>query len=199
MVKSKLAGSEAGLDPVICAAKSVFCEMGYRASIEKVAARAGVARQTIYNRFGSKQALFELTIEYFIGEMLAPLAVNEGSVRERLLRFSLSFRARMMTAESVKAHRMLTSEAPRFPELARRHFELCIERTTRQLAAQLETAMQEGQLRRADSMEAATFLFDMLKGYDHLKLLFGGEPPDPAGETAKVNRIVDMFLRAYQA
>ncbi|NHQ88586.1 TetR/AcrR family transcriptional regulator [Iodobacter sp. HSC-16F04] len=198
MVKSKLAEDESGLDPVICAAKSVFCEMGYRASIEKVAARAGVARQTIYNRFGSKQALFELAIDHFIGEMLAPLAVNEGDVRERLLRFSLSFRAQIMTPESVKAHRVLTGEAPRFPELARRHFELCIERTAKQLAAQLETAMQEGVLRPADPFEAATFLFDMLAGYDQLKLLFGGEPPDPAGETAKVNRIVDMFLRAYQ-
>jgi TetR/AcrR family transcriptional repressor of mexJK operon len=110
----------------------------------------------------------------------------------------LSCRAQIMTPESVKAHRVLTGEAPRFPDLARRHFELCIERTAKQLAAQLETAMQEGVLRPADPFEAATFLFDMLAGYDQLKLLFGGEPPDPSGETAKVNRIVDMFLRAYQ-
>jgi TetR/AcrR family transcriptional regulator, mexJK operon transcriptional repressor len=198
MVKCKGVGGDDGVDPVVEAARLVFCEMGYRASIDKVALRAGVARQTIYNRFGSKQALFELTIELCIAEMLAPLLVEEGDVRERLMCFASSFRARIMEPESISAHRMLTGEAPRFPELARRHFELCIERTTRQVALTLETAMQEGTFLSSDAFEAASFLLDMLSGRDHLKMLFCGESPDPAGEAAKVERIVNLFLRAYQ-
>jgi TetR/AcrR family transcriptional regulator, mexJK operon transcriptional repressor len=198
MVTSKIEPLNTGVDPVVEAAKLVFCEMGYRASIDKVAQRAGVARQTIYNRFGSKQALFELTIELCIAEMLAPLTVDEGTVRERLMRFSLSFRARTMEPEAISAHRVLTCEAPRFPDLARRHFELCIERTTKQLALTLEAAMQEGGLIQADAFEAAAYLLDTLSGYDRLKMFFGGEPPDPAGEEAKVERLVDRFLRAYR-
>lgn len=198
MVNSKVVPLNIIADPVVEAARLVFCEMGYRGSIDKVAQRAGVARQTIYNRFGSKQALFELTIELCIAEMLAPLAIVEGSLRERLLRFSQSFRARIMEPEAISAHRVLTSEAPRFPDLARRHFELCIERTTSQLALTLEAAMQEGELQPADAFEAASYLLDTLSGYDRLKMFFGGEAPDPAGEGAKVERLVDRFLQAYR-
>ena len=198
MAKCKGVPADNTVDPVIVAARAVFCEMGYRASIDKVAVRAGVARQTIYNRFGNKQALFEMAIDHFCEEMLAPLAVNEGCIRERLLRFAVAFRAQVLSPESINTHRVLVCEAPRFPELARRHFELCIDRTARQLAVQLEAAMQAGVLRQADSFEAATFLFDLLTGYDHLKSVIAGVRPDPSGETAKVIRIVDTFLRAFQ-
>ena len=45
-------------DNVCVAAIRVFIEDGYRASMDKIAAEAGVAKQTLYNQFGSKERLF---------------------------------------------------------------------------------------------------------------------------------------------
>jgi TetR/AcrR family transcriptional repressor of mexJK operon len=39
------------------AASAAFCEEGYQVSIERIAVRARVARQTLYNHFASKEVL----------------------------------------------------------------------------------------------------------------------------------------------
>ncbi len=46
-------------DPLLVAAREQFLAHGYAGtSLERIATQAGVARQTIYNRFGSKKSLF---------------------------------------------------------------------------------------------------------------------------------------------
>lgn len=48
---------------ILRAAESVFTGMGYeRASMDKIAAKAGVSKRTVYNHFGSKEKLFETII-----------------------------------------------------------------------------------------------------------------------------------------
>ncbi|MBN8764196.1 MAG: helix-turn-helix transcriptional regulator, partial [Thiobacillus sp.] len=43
---------------LLAAACEAFCEEGYQVSIDHIAARAQVARQTLYNYFHSKDELF---------------------------------------------------------------------------------------------------------------------------------------------
>src|SRR4051794_15690009 len=51
-------------DVLLDAAKELFLEGGYDGvSLEAVARHAGCARQTVYNRFGSKEALFRAMVE----------------------------------------------------------------------------------------------------------------------------------------
>ena len=50
--------------PILLAAKRLFLEAGFEGvSLERVGQAAGVSRQTVYNLFGSKEALFRATVE----------------------------------------------------------------------------------------------------------------------------------------
>lgn len=49
--------------PLLVAAKRLFLERGFEGvNLERVAQAAGVSRQTVYNLFGSKEALFRATV-----------------------------------------------------------------------------------------------------------------------------------------
>lgn len=186
-------------DRILDAALEMFREQGYAASIDAVASRAQVARQTIYNHFDNKQVLFEAALEKAIAELFSTVKDDAGDMRARLIRFGLALRARALSPESIKLQRVLTSEAPRFPELAQSFFRRCVLGSCEQMARVLETAMREGRLRRDDPLEAARLFMEMLVGLDRWRMLFGGAPADPAGEKQHVTRVVDFFLRAYAA
>ena len=183
-------------DRVLEAALQVFCESGYRASIDLVAARAGVARQTIYNHFGSKQALFESTLAGSVADMLSILGSSDTALRERLIAFAISLRQRVLSPDSINLHRVLTSEAPRFAGLAHNFYRNCIQHCASEVAEQLEQAMQQGLLRPENPSRTAMMFMDLVASQDRTRMLFGGAPPDPAGETSLAEEVVDFFLRA---
>ena len=64
---------------LLAAAFEVFCESGYRASIDAVAKRANVARQTLYNNFPSKEALFAEACGSLEPQPLALALATEGT------------------------------------------------------------------------------------------------------------------------
>jgi AcrR family transcriptional regulator len=60
---------------ILDAAKALFLEEGYDAvSLDQIAERAGVSRQTVYNRFGGKEPLFRAMIERHWGVFEGPAA-----------------------------------------------------------------------------------------------------------------------------
>ncbi len=182
---------------LIRAATEAFRESGYRASIDQIAARAGVARQTLYNHFASKEDLFRAVASGAAGTILVSLDGDAGSLRERLIRFGAAFRAKILGDEGLALYRTVFAEATRFPELARTFFENGPGKTIGRLGALLEHAMDEGQLRREDPRYAAETLLSMLDCQDRTRRLFGTHPLPAAAESARVARIVDCYLRAF--
>lgn len=179
------------------AALDAFSEHGYGASIEQIASRANVARQTIYNHFGGKQALFEAVLERAISELFATVKTDHENLRERLIRFGLALRARVLSPRSIRLHRVLIGEAPRVPDLAKSFFERCFVGSHEQMAAVFEKAMHDGELRRDDALATSRLFMEMLVGIDRWRMLLGGSETDPESERPYVTRLVDHFLRAY--
>lgn len=59
-------------DAILAAARTLFLEAGYDGvNLDQVAATAGVSRQTVYNRFGGKEALLRAMLRRHWGGMLA--------------------------------------------------------------------------------------------------------------------------------
>lgn len=186
---------------VLEAAMDVFCEEGYRGSIDAVSQRAGVARQTIYNNFGSKEKLFDEALRHAVVNLFSFLTTAEGSLEERLFQFGLHFREIVLSEKNLKMLRLMISEAPRFPELAAGFYNIFASHGLLQIAGILEQAMKEGLLRQEDPGETAQVFLDMLISAEKTRRLLGNERTSmtPASETKNTRRIVAAFLRAYAA
>lgn len=181
---------------LLSAAHAAFLEEGYRASVDRIVARAGVAKQTFYNHFPHKADLFKEVIRQSTSELLIALDDDGLSLRDRLIRFGIVYRDKALSATGLGLFRVLAAEAARFPDLAKTAYRTGPARTTARLAAVLQAAIDRGELCSADAGFAATILLSMLVGVERTRFLFSGEPP-PRTNVLHAGLIVDCFLRAF--
>jgi TetR/AcrR family transcriptional repressor of mexJK operon len=182
---------------VLRAATSSFLAHGYRSSVDHIARRAGVAKQTVYHHFPSKDALFKEVARELAKRILIELESGPQDLRTSLVRFARAYRNRALGAQGIATFRTVVPEVPRFPALARAMYAGSAGVLVERLAGYLSKAMAAGRLRRDDPELAAELFLGMLVGQDRLKRLFGVSCEEK--EARRAARIVDCFLRAYAA
>jgi AcrR family transcriptional regulator len=190
-------------DAILDAAKRVFLREGYSASMDLVAAEAGVSKQTVYNHFASKEGLFRAIVDDLASELLDVL-VDRVSTRADPARTLEALARRFLTLlllpSSLALHRMLVAEAPRFPDLAREIYLGGPARAVDELAAYLEEQNRRGTLAVEDPALAADQFFGALRGNLQLRALLN--PRDVPGEAEieqALTHALRSFLRAYAA
>jgi TetR/AcrR family transcriptional regulator, mexJK operon transcriptional repressor len=177
------------------AAIRIFIEDGYGASMDRIATRAGVAKQTLYNQFGNKESLFAEVIRQSVDDITVSLGEPGANLRTALLRFAAAFRAKALSPHGLGMHRALIAEAPRFPKLARLIHEKGAANARDTLANFLQQSMDMGELRKTDSQFVAELLLSMLAGFERVRLLYGIKAdPTSLNEKQKCAAIVDCFL-----
>jgi AcrR family transcriptional regulator len=143
---------QARLQAILDAALDVFAEKGFaEARLDDVAARAGVAKGTIYLYVASKEALFEALIHSGIA---VPIAAIEDKVlaldlpAEATLRMLLAFlRQEVLGTRRKEIVRLILSEAGRFPDLAAVYHREVISRGMRLMRRIAEKAVARGEFR----------------------------------------------------
>ncbi|WP_207486100.1 TetR/AcrR family transcriptional regulator [Arenibaculum pallidiluteum] len=190
-------------ETIIEAAKQVFLRSGYGANMDAVAAEAGVSKQTVYNHFGSKEALFAAIVEDLSASLHGALedpARLIADPRGELLAFAIRYLETVLAPESLALHRMLIAEAPRFPVLAQQIYEHGPRRLLARLAACFREAERHGLLQVGDADRAAERFIGALIGHMQLRALLLVEQPSPnaAAHDAAVGA-VDAFLQAHGA
>lgn len=178
------------------AALDAFREEGYRASIDRIAARAGVARQTLYNHFPAKVDLFREIIRTASADLLVSLNDDGKPLRDRLLRFGRALRARVLSPEGIAFYRSLAGEAQHLPDLAAAFYTNGPAQTEQRLAVVLGAAMARGELRDDAPEFAAQMLISMLIEGQRTRRLFMCADTEQT-ITAGTEHILDTFLRAY--
>jgi TetR/AcrR family transcriptional repressor of mexJK operon len=181
---------------VLRAATASFLVDGYRSSVDRIARRAGVAKQTVYSHFPSKDELFKEVARDLAKRVLVQLETDSADVRGALVRFAVAYRERVLCPDGIAMFRTLVSEIPRFRTLARAIFAGGPGETARGLADFLDKAMSAGRLRKDDPTFAAELLLGMLVGHDRVKRLYG-IARFSRSDSRRATRIVDGFLRMY--
>jgi TetR/AcrR family transcriptional regulator, mexJK operon transcriptional repressor len=184
---------------LINAATRVFLREGYGlASIDKVAAEAGVSTRTIYERFKNKADLLGAVISRLVDRMSAVLAtadLHKLEPRAALTLIADTITSRARDPDAVALFRIVATEAFRFPELAakmRENNKQCVESV---VANYLRAQVARGELTLADPDRAATLFLQMICSELHESLLFGGEAAVARLDCkAHVEHVIDIFL-----
>lgn len=109
---------------IVEAALETFLELGYEgASMNLVAERAGVIKQTIYSHFQDKQSLFReviasLTVNYVQNALQKP-ELSDKPLPAVLRKIAETILARHEDPRHIRFVRTMVGEAERFPELAK--------------------------------------------------------------------------------
>ncbi|MCB9647774.1 MAG: TetR/AcrR family transcriptional regulator [Deltaproteobacteria bacterium] len=203
-------GRPRGLSPakreqILEGSRAVFTELGYeRASVDAIAAAAGVSKATVYKHFGDKQGLFlgtfglenEQVRQRFIGLLEEPTGDIEGDLQEigaQLLRL-------VSAARQVQRYRVACGAMERFPEVGRALYDSSIKVGRARIVHFIERAVAAGQLAVDSAEEAATDFHALCVGYLTLELHLGARQTLTEAEIAqRVPRAVDRFLRLYRA
>ncbi|MFT3756877.1 MAG: TetR/AcrR family transcriptional regulator [Pseudoxanthomonas sp.] len=188
------------------AVRELMCEQGLRVSMDAVALRAGCSKQTLYSRYGSKQALMRSVMQEHLDQTTAPLQDDEATpashsakaLRQGLITFACEHLQRLSSPEVLACTQLMNAEARQFPEEARATFDDGHGRLLEYLARRLARAMRRGHLRHDHPHFAAELLLGMITGSDFERQRFMAPHRDTeAARRQWAEFAVDAFLRAF--
>lgn len=191
---------------ILAGAREVFMESGFdRASVDAIAARAGVAKATVYNHFQDKAQLYVASFseeaDHVRGDLVACLAAEpEGSVQEALERAGEKLVTAFLSPVFVSLYRQTSAECERFPEIGRTLFDRGPGVVLGRIEEFLARWVERGALRIDDLPSAAVQLNMLWQGNLFFRAQMGVlEEPSDEAVRQMVRRGVRVFLAAYGA
>ncbi|MDN3027122.1 TetR/AcrR family transcriptional regulator [Streptomyces sp. S.PB5] len=189
---------------IVEAARKTFLKEGFAAGVDLIAANAGVSKVTIYNHFGSKEALFTAVIADALD---APLGATVVAAIDRLadaddLRQALTEAAQAWVKgvrdnpDVLAMRNLVTRELPRFPELGKAWQHQAPGGHHPALAAALRQLEAKGRLTIPD-LEVAIIQLYSLMLYPHLVFSAYGTELDANLSDRLIAHGVEMFLSHY--
>ena len=192
---------------ILSAAKTVFLRDGYGASLESIAAAAEVARQTVYNQFGSKEQLFAEVVQSVYQRMLTPIFVvdHRGDLISMLTELGRHLMRVALNPDTLALQRIAMGEYRDTPALLRVVHTLrashAIPALTDYLADYLRGQMQDGVIDAADPLLSAEAFFGSVIAHARYRLSIGVEGDPPERLEARLRLCVEIFARglSYRA
>ena len=188
-------------EQIYAAARAIFMESGYEAaSMDAVAARAGVSKATIYVHFEGKRALFEAIIrrhtESLFSHMQLPDRIDD--LRQALITLAQSFVEMILKPEALSMYRVVAAEAVRQPEIGEAFYNAGPGYTRQKVGEYFLNLAKRG-LMKMDESEAplmANLFLSMLAGDCHASQLFG-RGMEKGRVSKQVEAAVDLIVARY--
>jgi TetR/AcrR family transcriptional repressor of mexJK operon len=186
---------------ILDAASRVFTDLGYaRASVDAIAAAAGVGKQTVYGHFGDKEQLFLAAIQEARSGMAdtpsqtLALTGDPGAdltvLGERTLDVALSPRVAAL-------HRLTIAEVGHHPEL-QRTWRASASSVDSGVADYLRACDADGRLRVPDPVKGARQFLHLVITEARIETAYGMLPLPPARRHAIASEAADLIVRAHR-
>lgn len=182
---------------ILDGAKAVFLSHGFGlATMDDVAAAAGVGKQTVYRHFKSKEALFVGLVRSMcaqVGELLASAQSeqSDGSPEVELRELGWALAQSLIAPDYLRLYRAIVAEAERLPELGQVFYENGA-KVVRAVAAKILRKRFDGS---TAALRAATFV-NLVLGDAYLELSIGYTVPDVEARFAlQIDEAVAAALR----
>ncbi len=163
---------------ILTAARKVFAEKGYReATMDQIAAAAGVAKGTLYSYFPSKRDVYVAELSRGATELLEltrRVIASPGDLRSKILMF---IRTRVeYLAEHLEFFKIYQSEFGNLthPAWLSKQFRQSYTRQLKLLEGLLAGAMKKGEIRPAPAGVLACGIYEMTRGLLVRHVLGGG-------------------------
>jgi TetR/AcrR family transcriptional regulator, mexJK operon transcriptional repressor len=183
---------------ILQAAQSLMGESGFDFSMEDIARRAAVSRQTVYNIHPSKEALVAAVIKDMLDRLAAPIqAENDSSaLPDTLTRFALDYITMLTDEQRVASLRAIVSPSSVSRGFGQTIYRLGPNALRDRLAAYLERSLPAAGLCPPNMSLAADLFLSMVAGTLQLRAMLGvSEPAELGSAQDRVALAVSMFLR----
>ncbi|MBB4982572.1 MULTISPECIES: TetR/AcrR family transcriptional regulator [Streptomyces] len=190
---------------VVRAARDLFLREGFGVGMDAIAAEAGVSKVTVYNHFGSKEALFTAVVAGALDEPLHGEAdgpdlsalADAEDLRSALTEAGRAWARAVRADEEGRALRTLVAtELHRFPELGRAWRAHGPAGHHPAVADALRALADRGRLAIPDLEVAVLQLYSLLVFPQMVFEQYGTELTEELSERLVVDG-VEMFLRRY--
>ena len=195
-------------DAIRHAALDVFLRRGYtNASVDEIVTESGVSRQTVYNNFGGKEALFLAVVDDVLDRFLAAMTavVDEVALGESddlardLARLGAGWVTLALQPQMMGLRRLIVGEAAAFPTLSTEWRERGPNRAQAMLRREFERLAERGRIDLGQDPALTVMLYShsVLLIPNQLVLLSAQMSPDPETIDRYVGEAVAMFLARY--
>ena len=176
-----------------------FQERGFsEASMDRISARAGASKRTVYKYFESKEKLFQELLRRHWGRFAASLDVtydSEQDIRDQLTALGRAEGALLTNPDVMAMTRLVMSEVLRSPEL------VGVNEQKTDYKAAFETMLREADadsvLEIEDSKVAAEEFIALLKGKAFWPVVFGAAVVSVEEMEKIVESSVEMIMSRY--
>jgi len=188
-------------EAILSAAGDLFLQEGVEdTTMDRIAERAGVSKQTVYSHFGNKEGLYEAVIRSKMQHYGLDSEAVDGhpTLREALEELARQFLDLTTDDEVVAMMRVLIAESSRNATTVSLFWRNGPERARRALAHRLAYWQSQGLLSIEDPDEEASLFFAALHGDHHLAQLMN-RPVEwsEGGRNRFVRLVVKRFLTAW--
>jgi len=183
-------------------AARLFLDGGFeRTSMDAVARRAGVSKQTVYGHFENKERLFRSVIAHRVAEYFPEDPLRYGAhhgVVETLSMIGRQYMRLILSPDAINVFRLLAANAGRHPKMVELYYEEGPGRLNGAIRAYLDQARADGALSFTSAESAAARFCTLLRGDAFFRATLGLlEKPSADKLEAHVADCVEVFLRVY--
>ncbi len=193
---------------ILSAATEVFLQHGYLgASMDEVAAKAAVSKQTVYKQFEDKQHLFTEIVLGTTTQVVDGFARTYADTLEEATDVRQAFRdvARrlldtLLQPDVLRLRRLVVAEADRFPDISGTWFEGAFHRSIVLLGESMTRLAERGMLRELADPTLAAYQFAGLVMYKPMnQAMFAGTDARLDAEELEhiADRAAEVFVAAY--